>query len=99
MPSFDYTAVDRFGKMQSGILVPEGRAAAMEDILGRQLRPVSLEERKGARPAEPKAHVRLRGVSRASVEAFTRELANLLAAGVPLSRALALFASMSLSMV
>ncbi|MHC4712039.1 MAG: type II secretion system F family protein [Planctomycetota bacterium] len=88
MPSFDYTAADRFGKKQSGVLVAEGRAAAMKDILGRGLRPVSLEERGGVRSVEPKVHVRLRGVSRASVEAFTRELANLLAAGVPLSRAL-----------
>ncbi len=63
---------------------------------GRQgLHPVSIEEARDAAAAAKKAQAAASvggavRVSKRSVESFTRELANLLAGGVPLSRALSL---------
>lgn len=89
MPVFDYTAVDRTGNETSGSLDVEGRAVALESLRDLGLQPVALEERsEEAQPATLRFGTGR--VSAAAVEAFTRQLANLLAAGVPLSRALQL---------
>ena len=90
MPVFAYTALDTAGQESAGTVEAESRASAVEQVVGKGLRPVAVEERQtsgsGTRTAGPTGG----RVSQASVEAFTRELANLLAAGVPLSRAMSL---------
>ena len=88
MPVFAYTALDRSGKETSGVLTAEGRAAAIDQVAAQGLHPASVEERPTADKAAPAAGFGTGRVSQASVEAFTRQLANLLTAGVPLSRAL-----------
>lgn len=88
MPTFAYVAVDRSGRQTAGTLPAESRSAAMDQVIERGLSPVSLEE-KVERGASKKASTSTR-VSQAALENFTRELANLLAAGLPLSRALQL---------
>ncbi len=92
MASFAYTALDAQGRSTTGALAAESRAAAIEQVCRLGLHPVRVEE-KSATPAERVAAKTPGGaaaarVSRADVEAFTRGLSNLLAAGVPLSRAL-----------
>ena len=90
MTQFAYTALDRAGKRTSGIIPAETKAAAMDRVLGLGLSPVSLEEKKSAAAvayAESRTSTSTR-VPQSAVESFTRELANLLAAGLPLSRAL-----------
>ena len=89
MPVFAYTAVDRQGKKRSGVLPAPSRAMALDDVAKSGLLPVSCHEQAvaAARPMSDEALVR---VPKAAVEAFTRELANLLAAGLPLSRGLTL---------
>jgi type II secretory pathway component PulF len=88
MPGFTYLALDRSGKETSGALTAESRAAAIDQIVAQGLHPVSVEERVEAGNSRPGLHLGTGRVSRSSVEAFTRQLANLLTAGVPLSRAL-----------
>jgi len=66
--------------------VAADRASAIDQLFGRKLNPVSIE-RQEDRPSEG-LFSRTGRVSKTEVEAFTRQLANLLAAGVPLSRAL-----------
>lgn len=88
MPAFVYTALDRSGKEVSGALTAEGRAAALNQVVAQGLHPVSVEEHTDAAKAPSVSRLRTGRVSQASVEAFTRQLANLIAAGVPLSRAL-----------
>lgn len=88
MATFVYTAVAQSGREDSGSLEAGSRAAAVERILDLGLHPVSIEESRGASESPANRIARRRRVSPAQVEAFTRELANLLAAGVPLSRAL-----------
>jgi len=90
MPVFAYTALDRNGRGVSGTIAAESRAAAMDRVVVQGLCPVSLQERQDAAPRRPLVRWRS-GSARippSAVESFTRELANLLAAGLPLSRAL-----------
>jgi len=90
MPKFDYTAVDDTGQQTTGTLIAESRTAALEQVEGESLHPVSVDEVVPA--AGGLLASRAGRVPQASVDAFTRELANLLEAGVPLNRALSLLA-------
>ena len=103
MSSFSYTAIDRQGRRTSGTVPADSRAAAMDDIA--RPRPVAPHRHRGrwqGRPNKssapaPKSFTFSLGnpnkVPQKAVESFTRELANLLAAGLSLSRSLALLAA------
>lgn len=93
MASFTYVALDRSGKRTTGSVPADSRAAAMDAVIGQGLAPVTITEE--ANPNAPAVSRKVslftaKKVSARSVEAFTRELANLLGAGLSLSRALAL---------
>ena len=88
MPVFDYTALDPAGKQVAGTLAANGRSALIAQIALQGLHLVSVDERRDAPQVRARARVGQGGVSRASVDAFTRQLASLLTAAVPLSRAL-----------
>jgi len=99
MPLFDYKALQLDGAIAQGQLEAAGRAEAFRQMEGLGLRPISLAERaatasaksKGAPPpAEGGLSLKLGGdkISPRELENFTRLLSSLLAAGVPLSRAL-----------
>jgi type II secretory pathway component PulF len=88
MATFVYKAIDGQGRQVADKLVASDRASAIEQLCGRSLSPVSIE-RQEERTAEGRA-MRIGRVSKREVEGFTRQLANLLAAGVPLSRALSI---------
>ncbi|MBI1367262.1 MAG: hypothetical protein GC162_01265 [Planctomycetes bacterium] len=90
MPIFAYTALDTAGKSTTGSIVAAGHAAAMEQVLGLGLHPVKLEER-GDGGGAGFSFARNKVAPR-DVEGFTRELSNLLAAGVSLTRALHILA-------
>jgi type II secretory pathway component PulF len=93
MSVYTYKALGKDGRESAGSLSAETRAAAIAQIMDRGLHPVAVEEKGGngkaaaARTDEAGKEGR---VSQKSVEAFTRELANLLSGGVPLARALQL---------
>ncbi|MCX5662300.1 MAG: type II secretion system F family protein [Planctomycetota bacterium] len=93
MANFTYDALDAQGKLQRGSLAADSRAAALDALAGRGLSPVAIEGEEQAAAASGNGN-RLWSASQrvpaAQVEAFTRELANLLAAGVPLSRGLSI---------
>ena len=102
MAVFTYVALDRNGRRTTGSVPADSRASAMDAVMSQGLSPVSIEEGKtngsstsaasgvagsifsSFRSANPTK------VPRRAVEAFTRELANLLAGGLSLSRALSL---------
>jgi type IV pilus assembly protein PilC len=86
MGLFAYIALDATGRQLTGTIPADTRAEAMDHVIGRGLSPISVNEEKSA-VAVAKVSTTTR-VSQAGVEAFTRELANLLAAGLPLSRSL-----------
>src|SRR3954469_18864507 len=85
MGVFAYTALDQMGRRKSGTVPAESRAAALDQVIGRGLSPVTVAEQRGEKVTKRSTSTR---VPASAVEAFTRELANLLAAGLPLSRAL-----------
>jgi type II secretory pathway component PulF len=98
MPLFDYKALQLDGAIAQGQLEAAGRAEAFRQMEGLGLRPISLAERaaQAARNNAPTAAaggglaLKLGGekISARELENFTRLLSSLLAAGVPLSRAL-----------
>jgi type II secretory pathway component PulF len=94
MSVFAYTALSKDGQRTSGTLTSDSRSAALAEMTRKGLRPVTLEEARDLaatdklRPAPRRA--KPRKVPAKTIESFTRELANLLAGGVPLARALSL---------
>jgi type II secretory pathway component PulF len=102
MATFSYVALDAGGRQQSGTLPADNRNAAMDQILGRGLSPLKIEEKRTAGGgASGNGHAGGGGIGalfgrgststhvpQAALESFTRELANLLGAGLPLSKAL-----------
>ena len=104
MPTFAYKALQRDGKMAEGVLDAGNRPDALRQIETLGLRPVNVAEKmsKAAKngaakssPATPAAAGAMpalsfgrKKVSGKELETFTRLLSSLLAAGVPLSRAL-----------
>ena len=98
MPLFDYKALQLDGAIAQGQLEAAGRAEAFRQMEGLGLRPISLAERAAqavksngaAAPAGGGLSLKLGGdkISPRELENFTRLLSSLLAAGVPLSRAL-----------
>jgi type II secretory pathway component PulF len=93
MPLFQYKALQADGVLAEGQIDAAGRAEAFRQIEGRGLRPVSLAEARGAAkpagaPAAPAVSFGSKKITPRILENFTRLLSSLLAAGVPLSRAL-----------
>jgi type II secretory pathway component PulF len=86
MATFTYKAIDTNGRQVADTVVAPDRAAAIDLLFTKSLNPVSVERQEEYVAAG--GRVRPGRVSKGDVEAFTRQLANLLAAGVPLSRAL-----------
>jgi type II secretory pathway component PulF len=98
MPVFQYKGLQANGALAEGQLEAPGRPEAFAQMAGLGLRPVSLAEKagaitkKGAAVASSIGSISLfkktQKVSSRALEDFTRLLSSLLAAGVPLSRAL-----------
>src|SRR5512135_2319249 len=99
MPLFQYKGLQANGAVAEGQLEAAGRPEAFRQMEGLGLRPIALLEKAGAAPgkngngaAAPLESFTLfkksQKVSARALENFTRLLSSLLAAGVPLSRAL-----------
>lgn len=88
MATFTYKAIGLDGRETADRLVAADRSAAIEQLCGRNLNPISVER---VDEGEPEGlFARFGGVPKREIDTFTRQLANLLAAGVPMSRALAI---------
>ncbi len=87
MSAFEYLAVDSQGRRISGTLQAEARPLAVKELRQRGLSPVRLGEIESTASTHRSAGKRL---SKRGAEDFCRELSNLLAAGIPMSRALAI---------
>jgi type II secretory pathway component PulF len=86
MATFAYKAIDVSGQQIADKIVAADRTAAIEDLLQKSLSPISVERHEERQSGG--LFTRIGGVSKREIDAFTRQLANLLAAGVPMSRAL-----------
>jgi type II secretory pathway component PulF len=88
MPVFTYDAIDPGGSRTSGKVSARNRAAALDEVAQKGLVPVSVDEESAGQPVARAAKSTGGRVPQSAVETFSRELANLLAAGVPITRAL-----------
>jgi type II secretory pathway component PulF len=96
MALFQYKALQLDGKMAEGQIEAGGRADAFRQMEERGLKPINLSERAVGKAAASGDSTVAKGgfgfgsgkVSAKMLENFTRLLSSLLAAGVPLSRAL-----------
>jgi type II secretory pathway component PulF len=99
MAVFQYKALQLDGKMAEGQLEAGGRAEAFRQMEERGLKPINLSEKSGSKPGAVATTDSSGGggktisfgggkVTSRMLENFTRLLSSLLAAGVPLSRAL-----------
>ena len=102
MPTFSYRALKADGKIAEGVLDAGSRPDALRQIETLGLRPMKVAEKSGAAkkngsqngaaksdaPANFSFKFESKKVSAKELENFTRLLSSLLAAGVPLSRAL-----------
>lgn len=96
MPTFAYTAVNTQGKRTTGRLDADDRGAALISIESLGLTPVDVSASASAKPVkagdstagQQKSLFGGGRVKQKHVLAFVRQLGNLLAAGVPLARAL-----------
>jgi type II secretory pathway component PulF len=85
MPVFVYKATNKKGDVFSDTVTAQSRSDAIDDLFSQGLYPSEIKEKTDSVSSGRNLHGK---VSRADVEAFTRELGNLLAAGIPLSKAL-----------
>jgi general secretion pathway protein F len=94
MPRFYYTAIDSSGESRSGSYEAPSKEAVIKALRGMGLYPTEVyqegEKRKGGLLAElfPTFFSREKRISRKGLMLFTRQLASLLRAGLPLDRAL-----------
>jgi type IV pilus assembly protein PilC len=95
--TFTYTAVNAKGKPVTGTVPADSRSAAIAAVIGKGLSPLKVQEMgKKETGAKAAAEAPLPGapktgrVKQRHIEDFTRELASLLAGGVPLARALSI---------
>lgn len=90
MPVFTYEAIEPSGSRTAGKVSARNRAAALDEVAQKGLVPVSVDEERTGQPVARSARSTGRRVPQNAVETFSRELANLLAAGVPITRGLSI---------
>jgi len=88
VPTFVYKAINVTGQEVTATLEAASREAVLDKLTGDQLCPVEVSLQDVRKSGS--LTTRMGRVSKADIETFTRQLANLLAAGVPLSRALSI---------
>jgi general secretion pathway protein F len=88
MPAFKYEALDANGKSSNGIVEAESAKAARSHLRGLQLVPLGLTPVAVVESAEKRSLFVRKTFSSAGLAVWTRQLAGLVAAGLPLERAL-----------
>lgn len=88
MGAFEYTALDAGGRERKGILEGDTARHVRQLLRERQLLPVSVTEVAQKEATQQKKFSLVRRVSAADLALFTRQLATLVRAGLPLEEAL-----------
>src|SRR6266568_5887475 len=103
MPVYRYKAVNNVGEVAAGELDAANESEIVERLRDQGLMPMQVvaatgERSAGApRPIQRRSRFASRRVTRDNVLAFTRELATLLGAGLPLDRALEILIGLAIS--
>jgi general secretion pathway protein F len=88
MGAFEYTALDAGGKERTGILEGDTPRHVRQLLRERQLLPVAVSEVAQKEATRQRSFTLTRGVSAADLSLFTRQLATLVRAGLPLEESL-----------
>ena len=88
MPAYSYTAMDANGSTQTGVLEADAPRAARSQLRAQQLVPLSVQELTQQAPASGRTLGGQRAFSATQRAVWTRQLAGLVSAGLPLERAL-----------
>jgi type II secretion system protein F len=94
MANFLYRAKNKQGQVVSGVLVADSRSVVIDRLMGMGLTPISLSSRnrdtEGAQQKSGSASLNLfqKRIKRAEIALFMKQLADLLGAGVPLTKSL-----------
>jgi general secretion pathway protein F len=89
VPAFAYQALDASGKTQRGVLQGDTARAVRQSLRERGLSPIDVKPVDEARSRSP---LGVRGLSATQLALFTRQLATLLRAGLPIDEALSALA-------
>ena len=88
MPAYKYEALDGNGKSSTGIVEAESMKAARSHLRGLQLVPLGLTPVAVTEGAGGQKRFSRKAFSSSGLAVWTRQLAGLVAAGLPLERAL-----------
>lgn len=89
MAAFTYSALDADGKTHTGVLEADAPRAARSQLRAQQLVPLSVQElRSASDTSNPSARRVRRAFTSTQRAVWTRQLASLVSAGLPLERAL-----------
>src|SRR4249920_2337227 len=88
MPAYKYEALDAAGKARGGLLEAENVKAARTQLRGQGLVPLAVEPVSAAGQTSSSARFSRRVFSSTTLAVWTRQLAGLVGAGLPLERAL-----------
>jgi general secretion pathway protein F len=88
MGAFEYTALDTAGKERTGVLEGDTARQVRQILRERQLLPVTVAEVAQKEAKRQRSFSFSRGVSAADLALFTRQLATLVRAGLPLEESL-----------
>jgi general secretion pathway protein F len=88
MGAFEYTAIDTGGKERKGILEGDTPRHIRQILREKQLLPVTVSEVAHKEAKRQRSFTLTRGVSTADLSLFTRQLATLVRAGLPLEESL-----------
>src|ERR1041385_1946094 len=88
MGAFEYTAIDTGGKERKGILEGDTPRHIRQLLREKQLLPITVSEVAQKEAKRQRSFSLTRGVSTADLSLFTRQLATLVRAGLPLEESL-----------
>ncbi len=88
MPAYRFEAVDAAGKTQTGVLEADTARAVRSQLRSRALVPLDVQAVQGTAEAQAASGFKRRVFQGAGLTVWTRQLAGLVSAGLPLERAL-----------
>lgn len=88
MPAYRFEAVDAAGKMQTGVLEADTARAVRSQLRSRALVPLDVQAVQSTPEEHSASHLRRRVFKGTGLTVWTRQLAGLVGAGLPLERAL-----------
>ena len=88
MPAYRFEALDAAGKSQDGLLEADNAKAARQQLRGRELVPLAVTPVTLAAQDTASARFTRRVFNATGLAVWTRQLAGLVGAGLPLERAL-----------